>query len=223
MADTLAPPGTALLIIDMQNDFCAPEGVFARSGVDVSPAGRILPAVRALLAGARAAGVPVIFLVSEYSSPDNRYLSAVFLAQARRRWSGRYVTLPVCQRGTWGIDFFADLRPRSDEIVVWKHRFDGFVDTDLETVLRSRQVNRLVVAGVTTEVCVESTVRHAFFRDYACVVPRDAVAAYDEEMHERSLRLLDRFFAQVVDAGQVLAAWGAAGARAEVAAPPRPL
>ena len=197
--DTQAPRETALLIIDVQNDFCAPEGVFARSGVDVSPAGRVLPAVRALLAGAREMGVPVIFLVSEYSSADNRYLSEVFLAQARRRWNGRYVTLPVCQRGTWGIDFFADIRPQPGEAVVWKHRFDGFVDTDLETVLRSRQIRRVVVAGVTTEVCVESTVRHAFFRDYACFVPRDAVAAYDAEMHERSLRLMDRFFAQVVD------------------------
>ena len=100
--DTQAPRETALLIIDVQNDFCAPEGVFARSGVDVSPAGRVLPAVRALLAGAREMGVPVIFLVSEYSSPDNRYLSDVFLAQARRRWNGRSVTLPVCQRGTRG-------------------------------------------------------------------------------------------------------------------------
>ncbi len=206
----MAPGNTALLIVDMQNDFCAPEGVFARSGVDVSPAGRVLPALRALLAGARDAGVPVIFLVSEYSSPDNRYLSEVFLGQARRRWNGRYVTLPVCQRGTWGIDFYADIRPRPDEVVVWKHRFDGFIGTDLDTILRSRQIRRLVVAGVTTEVCVESTVRHAFFRDYACVVPRDAVAAYDGEMHERSLRLMDRFFAEVVDSSRILEAWGAA-------------
>jgi ureidoacrylate peracid hydrolase len=165
-----------------------------------------------LLAGARQMGIPVIFVASEYSSPGDRYLSETFLAQARRRWNGRYVALPVCQRGTWGIDFFEDIRPAPGEMVVWKHRFDAFIETDLDLVLRSRQVRALVVAGVTTEVCVESTVRHAFFRDYACLVPRDAVAAYDEEMHDRSLRLMDRFFARVVDAAEVLEAWATAAA-----------
>ena len=97
---------------------------------------------------------------------------------------------------------------------MWKHRFDAFVETDLDLILRSRQIRTLVVAGVTTECCVESTVRHAFFRDYACVVSRDAVAAYDEEMHDRSLRLMDRFFARVVDSAEVLEAWGVAPARA---------
>jgi len=212
--DEVNPRETALVIVDMQNDFCAPDGIFGRSGVDVSPARRVLPGVRGLLAAAREAVMPVIFVASEYSSPDNRYLSETFLAQARRRWNGRYVTLPVCQRGTWGIDFFEDIRPGPGEIVVWKHRFDAFVETDLDLILRSRQIRTLVVAGVTTEVCVESTVRHAFFHDYACVVPRDAVAAYDEEMHDRSLRLMDRFFARVVDSAEVLEAWGVAPARA---------
>jgi ureidoacrylate peracid hydrolase len=154
--------------------------------------------------------VSVLFVASEYSSPDARYLSATFLAQARRRWNGRYVSWPVCQRGTWGIDFYKDIRPLASEPVVWKHRFDAFMDTELDTILRSKAIRRLVVAGVTTEVCVESTVRHAFFRDYACVVPRDAVAAYDVEMHDRSLRLMDRFFAQVMDAKEIIDVWGTA-------------
>ena len=198
---------TAFILIDMQNDFCAPEGAFARSGVDVSPAQRILPVQRRLVAGARQGGVPVIFLVSEYASPNNWYLSPTFVAQARRRWNGRHTTFPVCPRGTFGADFFAGLRPQPGDAVVWKHRPDGFIDTDLDTILRSRGIRSLVVAGMTTEVCVESTVRHAFCRDYTCFVPRDAVAAYDPEMHEHALRALDRFFAEVVDAAQVLEAW----------------
>ncbi len=215
----LDPRGAALLVVDMQNDFCAPEGVFGRTGVDVSPAEETVPALRALLGVARGTGVPVIFLASEYSTPDNRYLSPAFLAQARRRWHGRYLSIPVCQRGTWGIDFFRDLRPGPNEAVVWKHRFDGFVGTDLDLVLRSRGIRRLVVGGVTTECCVESTVRHAFFLDYACAVVRDAVAAYDVEMHERALRVMDRFFAQVVESAQVVEAWGS---RVPAAAPAEP-
>ena len=114
---------------------------------------------------------------------------------------------PLCVEGTWGCDFYGEVRPLPEDIVVVKHRFNAFIDTDLNLILRSMGVRTLIFTGIATHVCVESTVRHAFFYDYYNVVVRDCVATWDDELHRVALKNMDFLFGQVVDSkefGQVV-------------------
>jgi ureidoacrylate peracid hydrolase len=95
--------------------------------------------------------------------------------------------------------------------VVVKHRFNAFIDTELALILRSRRIRTLVVAGVLTNVCVESTVREAFFRDYYAVVPEECVATYDKAQHDAALANIDTFFGHVTSVRELEAAWRGTG------------
>lgn len=201
------PRWAALVVIDYQNDFCAPRGAFAKTGFDPTPLQAIAPALRRLVRAARDAGVPVIWVRNAYTYGTNWYLSDVTLEQARRRWRGRYITVPVCAAGSQGAELYGGLRVRPEDAVVTKHRFNAMVDTDLDLILRSRRVRTVIVAGVLTNVCVESTVRDAFFKDYFPVVPRDCVATYEKAQHEAALANIDTFFGQVATSAELVAAW----------------
>lgn len=202
------PAHTAVVVIDFQNDFVAEGGAFDRTGSAIGGCRAIAPALRTVLGEARAAGVPVIFVQSIYSTDDKRYLSRVFLHQARRTHNGRYHEIAVCEPGSWGADFYDDVRPGPGETVVVKHRFNAFFRTDLDLVLRSRGIETVVATGVTTDTCVESTVRDAYFRDYFVVVPRECVGALAVERHEGALERLDRLYGEVVSLQDVARVWG---------------
>jgi nicotinamidase-related amidase len=214
LEERLDPRHAAALLIDLQHDFCSPGGAMARTGMDPAPLARALPGAARLLEAARAAGVPVIHVRAEYNAPGNPYLSAAWLDQARRRWSGRYLDVPMCVPGSWGAAIVPEVAPRADEAVVVKHRFSAFPGTELDLVLRSRGIRTLAVAGVVTYVCVESTVRDAFFADYHVVVCNDGVAGWNQEWHRTSLAVMDWGFAEVVPAARVAGAWQGARRRA---------
>lgn len=207
--EKIDPARTALVVVDYQNDFVAEEGAFERTGTAVDGCRAIAPALRDILRAARGIAVSVIFVQSEYSTTDNRYLSRVFLHQARRTHNGRYHEVPVCEPGSWGWDFYDDVRPVPGETVVVKHRFSAFVDTDLELVLHSQGIQTIVAAGVMTSGCVESTVRDAFFRDYFVVVPRQCCGAQTAELHDGALERIDRLYGEVVDVDEVVRIWTA--------------
>ena len=217
LAGKLVPEKTALVVIDYQNDFVARGGALDKAGKYAPALEGVEPVLHSLVEGARRAGVPVIFVRCEYNRVgDSVHLSEAFLEQARRRFGGLYTEIPVCVSGTWGADFFGRVRPEPDDIVVTKHRFSAFEGTDLDLVLRSRGIRTLVFGGVVTHVCVESSVRDAFFKDYSSVVARDAVAGWQPQWHEVSLAVMDWGFAEVTGSEQVLDAWEAA---AQMAAP----
>jgi ureidoacrylate peracid hydrolase len=207
LREKIDPAWTAVVVIDYQNDFVASRGAFARTGSDPAPLQSIAPALRSLLQRARGARVPIVFVWNEYTYDTNWYLSDVTLGQARRRWKGRYLEVPVCKRGSWGAQLYGGLRPAAGDAVVVKHRFNAWLDTDLALILRSRRIRSLVVAGVLTNVCVESTVREAFFRDYYVVVPQECVATYDKAQHDAALANIDLFFGQVVTLEEVDQTW----------------
>jgi ureidoacrylate peracid hydrolase len=206
------PAHTALVLIDFQHDFCSPGGAMTATGRDPAPLRAALLTGSRLLAAARAAGVTVVHVHNHYNAPGNPYLSRAWLEQARRRWDGRYVEVPMCVPGSWGAQICPEVAPREGERVVIKHRFSAFAGTDLDLVLRSRRVSTLVVTGVITYVCVESTVRDAFFADYSVVVAADGVAGWNPDWHRTSLQIMDWGFAEVVPAARVLEAWGAPAA-----------
>ena len=208
LAQKVDPRWVALPLVDVQNDFLAEGGAMDRTGATVA---RMRPAADCLahvLAAARRAGVPPIFVRNVYNTAGGQYLSPTWLEQARRRWNGRYVDVPVCAEGSWGGDFYGDVRPLPGEAVVTKYRFSAFGDTDLDLVLRSLGRRTLVVGGVVTHVCVESTVRDAFFRDYYNVILADGVASWDETLHRHSLQVMDWGFGEVACADDVLTLWG---------------
>jgi ureidoacrylate peracid hydrolase len=206
LTEKVQPAHAALLVVDVQNDFCAEGGAMHGEGRDLSMVQAMLPRLAELLESARAATVPVVWIRNVYNNDPNWYLSEVWLEQASRRRRGLYLERPVCQAGAWNGDFYR-VAPRADEVIVTKHRYGAFEATDLDLVLRSRGIRTVVMAGVATNVCVETTARQAFLRDYYVVFLRDGTATYAQADHEATLRNIDQFFGEVVSADAVVACW----------------
>lgn len=207
----------ALVVIDVLNDFCAKRGAMAQEGLDVAAAQRTAARLTSLIDAARRAGVLVVFIRNVYTTDRNLYLSDVWLEQAQRRRQGSYVERPVCPPDSWGNDFFGEISPLPEEPVVTKHRFDAFERTDLDLILRSHGIRSIVVTGVATNVCVETTARRAFVSDYYIVVPADGAAAYSEAEQAASLATIDRYFGEVTDCDAIEAVWTRSEARSNVA------
>jgi ureidoacrylate peracid hydrolase len=201
------PTHTALLVIDMQNDFCAPGGMMDKEGLDLAAVQVLTQRLPAFIEVARAAGVLVTFVRNVYTTDANWYLSDVWLEQAQRRRVGSYIERPVCSPGSWNGDFCGEVRPREGDPVITKHRFSAFHNTDLNLVLRSHGVRSVVLTGVATNVCVETTARDAFMNDYYVVFVKDGSATYSEAEHAATLATIDRYFGQVVSMADLRVAW----------------
>jgi ureidoacrylate peracid hydrolase len=207
MREKVAPRQTALLVIDMQNDFIAKEGLVAREGRDVSQAEAMAYELPKLLKSAREAGVFVVFVRNVYTTENNFYLSDVWLEQAARKRNGGYTRIPVCEANSWSGDFYGDVRPLPGEPIVTKHRYSAFHNTDLDTILRANGIRTVVLTGVVTNVCVETSAREAFVRDYYVAVVKDGTAAYSQADHDMTLLNIDRFFGEVTSIAELQALW----------------
>jgi ureidoacrylate peracid hydrolase len=202
LADWIAPARTAVLIIDMQVDFASPDGVLG-AFIDMSVVEPALAAAQKLAADARAAGVPVVF-VGLSTTPETD--SPAWNERMRRRGGNPDVDAALCRTGQVGSEFYGP-KPLPGELVVPKTRYSGFVGTDLDLKLTKLGVDTLVVAGLTTECCVDSTVRDAFNLDYHVFVAADACAAYEADIHEVSLKVIELNSAILTDTAAVAAAW----------------
>jgi ureidoacrylate peracid hydrolase len=150
-----------------------------------------------------------VFVRNIYNASPNLYLSDVWLEQAARKREGSYITRPVCVANSWGADFFEDVRPLATEAIVSKHRFSAFHNTDLETILRANGIRTVVLGGCATNVCVETSAREAFLRDYYVIIAEDGTAAYSLERHEATLTIMDLYFGEVVPIADVVSHWDA--------------
>lgn len=201
LRDWIAPARTALLLVDMQVDFAEPDGAMGKSGMDLSMVG---PAIRnaVLLAdAARAAGVPCLFARLITRESDETDLL--------REWKKRRGTkddAPLCREGTRGAAFVGP-QPREGEAVFSKNRYDAFYGTGLDAHLRGIKRDTLVIAGLTTECCVDSTVRDAFERDYHVFIAADAVAAYEKDLHDGALKALELNCAIPASSADIADAW----------------
>lgn len=200
----------ALVVVDVQNDFCASGGMMDQEGLDLSAVQAMAGRLPGLIDAARAVGALVVFIRNVYSTEGNLYLSDAWLEQATRRRAGSYTTREVCAEGSWEGDFYGEVRPEAGEPVVTKHRFSAFHNTDLETILRSHGIRTVVMAGVASNVCVETTARDAFVRDYYVVFLEDGTATYHEDDHRATLRVIDRFFGEVASTADVERIWATA-------------
>jgi ureidoacrylate peracid hydrolase len=218
LAEKVDPAHAALVVVDVQNDFCADGGAFGQMGRDLEPVRGMVPRLARLADEARAAGVPVVFL--RYVQNDGT-LSDVQLEQRSR---GR-ASLDYCREGTWGADFYGVL-PRPGETVISKHRYSGFVGTDLDLVLRSTGRRTLVMTGIATNGCVEATARHGFWLDYYVVMVDDCCSCYSRELHEGTLTNITDASGVVTTADELSAIWAggvsaSAPARTQRTAPSR--
>lgn len=199
----IAPGRTALVIIDMQVDFAAPGGALGAAGVDLSAVPAALAAAERLAESARGAGAPVVFVGLQTSTAED---SPAWAERIRRRGGDPDAESALCREGAAGAAF-AGPAPHPGEPVIGKSRYSGFFRTDLDATLQRLGVDTLVVCGLTTECCVDCTVRDAFHLDYHVFIAADACAAYEAGLHEASLKALELNCAILTSADAVIAAW----------------
>ncbi|RYE59896.1 MAG: cysteine hydrolase, partial [Oxalobacteraceae bacterium] len=201
--EQLRPSHTALLIVDMQNDFCTPGFGAEAAGRDISVANDVTPTIARLLAAARKSGVAVAH-VGFWTLPHNSSDSDAWLVQRRK---ATYSGDKLCLAGTPGAEFIAPLAPIEDEWVIHKHRYSAFTATSLDLLLRARNIGSVVVTGVSTNACVESTFRAAFELGYHVAVPVDGCGSWDRGLHDASLANVRHRFGSTPTADDIVAIW----------------
>lgn len=182
------PRATAVVVVDMLNEFCKPGGAMVLPGYEA-----LVPPQRRVIAAARQAGCPIVFVVDAHRG--NVRQDREFLKRT-----------PHCVEGSWGAQVIDDLEPRKDDLHVIKRRYSAFFNTDLDLTLKDSRVDTLIVFGVVTNICVRSTVHDAFFHGYQVVVPEDCVAATGPREQESSLYDIATHFGVVSDSTAVEAA-----------------
>ena len=202
----LDPVRTALVVVDVQNDFCGPISV---TGVhrDNTAMVAMCDALDRLIPVARSARVPVIYVRTVH---DPLYDSPVWRT---RRPSPYPYEDELCKPGTGGVDFSCT-PPVAGEAIITKRRYDAFIGTDLDPLLRSMGCEAIVAAGCLTDVCVETAVRHAVSLDYFVTVASDCCASFTTAAHDEALSRMGRAFGRVSDAASIAASWERAAALA---------
>ena len=202
LADMIVPARTALLIIDVQEDFVSPTGAAAKWGVDLAIFDAPIARLEKLIAAARGAGATAVFVrVVTREETDTAALKNLHARKGRPPAS-----IALCRAGTTGADYYR-LRPAPGDWEIEKPLYSSFVGTDLDQRLRAAGIDTLVVAGFTSDCCVDCTVRDAFHRNYDVFVVADACAAYEESLHIGALDSLSKNCALLTDTKAVLAAW----------------
>lgn len=204
-AERVDPASTALLVVDVQNDFALSEGVVAKGGKQVSAAQEMLGTLQPLIEDARAAGLLIVYVQTGYDEP---VLSPALAEQFARRGFND----SLCKSGTSGVEIVESIAPRglANEVVVRKHRYSPFGGSDIDLVLRSNGIETVVITGIVTEVCVESTARDAFFRDYRVVMATDCASPFSEPAGAASQAVLNQTFGRLATAAELRAIWNAA-------------
>jgi len=203
--ELLTPHSTALVVIDLQNDFVGAGGVVDSRGEgrEARLRGLVQNAATALRR-AREIGVTIVFLCYARTC-DHRYESSASL-----RWTfikrGYTAGQVSAIEGTWGAEIVAPLGPEDGDLVVQKRRSSGFFGTNLNETLQTRGIRTVVLAGVSTHGCVEATARDAELNDYYVVLLEDCVGAYDDKLHRAALTVMASRY-EVIDTSALLDVW----------------
>lgn len=210
---------TAVIVVDMQNDFGSPKGMFGQAGLDLAGIRATIEPTRKVLASARRVGMQVVYLkmafrpdLSDAGAPDAPNWLKHFPMKA-----GESVDGPdgrpsrVLIRDTWNTEIVDELAPEPGDAVIYKHRYSGFFETDLDARLKQWGIRNLVFTGCTTSVCVESTIKDAMFRDYHCLVlegcTAEAIGAgLPRTNHDATLLVIELLVGWVSDSTAWLAA-----------------
>jgi ureidoacrylate peracid hydrolase len=203
---------TALLVVDMQNAYCSPGGYLDLAGFNLAGIDEVIRRAGQVIEAARHNRLPIFYLQNGWDpmyqeaggplSPNQQKSNALKTMRTRPELWGELMT-----KGTWDYALIDAISPGPDEIVIPKARYSGFVGTALDSMLRSRDISTLLVIGVATNVCVESTVRDAFGHEYSAVVVSDCTfPAGPDSIFEASLFNIERFFGWVTGSSGLLEA-----------------
>jgi ureidoacrylate peracid hydrolase len=200
--------GAAVIVVDMQNDFGAEGGMFASKGLPIAAARATIEPTGRVLDAARAAGMTVVYLKMEFKR-DLSNLGGPDAPNREKHLGFGVGAGDFLIEGTWNTDIVPELAPQPGDLLVSKHRYSGFFQTELDDVLRERQIKTLIFVGWTTSVCVESTLRDAFFRDYRCLILSDCTAEVVgsdllRPNHDASLLVIEGLFGWVADSKSLL-------------------
>jgi ureidoacrylate peracid hydrolase len=205
--EKVAKDNAAVIVIDVQNDFCHPKGSSALNGSDTSPCVEMVPRLVRLIDAAREAGVPVIFVRAIH----NDWTTSA--ARKAQRDANRQA-VPTCWEGTWGAEYYL-VDPLPGECQVIKHRFSAFIGTDLDLILRSQGIKTIIMTGVATSGCVESTARDGFMMDYNLVFVGDCSAQGVSPGRQEMTLLNMSHWGDVCKAADIEAIWAEQTAASE--------
>ena len=200
------PRLAAIVVVDMQRDFCTPAGAFGQVGVDISMYPPMVPRLVRLLEAGREAGVQIIYVLMTVLEGRASESPAQIRYNMRMQRATNGAPLSYTVDGSEGQRLIPELEVRPGDLVVKKYRSSGFWGTNLDLLLRSNAIQSVVVCGCTTEGCVESTARGAMFNDYYVVIPEDCVASDDRAQHDASLLLMRHRF-DVSTSDEILRTW----------------
>ena len=182
----------ALLVIDMQNDFCSLEGNMAKIGRDISFIQKMIPSLSRLLEICRSLGIRIIFTKMVHSAWTD---SPAWVAKLNSK---------NVRKGTWGCEFYQGFEPCEEDCVVEKHRYSAFINTNLDTVLRARGINTIIVTGVNSDQCVDDTAKHAFQLDYFVLLVKDCIATDSQALTQAVLTMAEKSYAWVVSSEEII-------------------
>ncbi len=201
--DRHIPGRAALAVIDVQNDFCAADGSLPKGyQFDLQYVEQMVPRLQRLIAGARSAGMPVVFVrtVHDESNDSPAWLGRLGDGDGSERAG------VTCRTGTWGAEFFG-VGPEPGDHIVTKHRFSAFVGTNLAITLTSLGVRSVLFTGVATEVCVESSLRDGLFHEFYVTLVEDCAASYSKYAHDASVEVVGKHFGLVTTSDHLIDRW----------------
>jgi len=209
LTELVQPRHTALLVVDMQKDFCLPGYAFQKQGIDISMYEGMVPRLAHLLEEARRALLTVIFIQMTVL-PHRRSESPAqirFNMRMHLDELGTNQPLWYTLEGSLGQELIPELQPKDGELLVKKYRSSAFWGTNLDLLLRSNLIETVLICGCTTEGCVESTARDALFNDYYVVIAEDCVASDDRAQHDASMLLMRHRF-DLAQSEEIIRTWG---------------
>ncbi len=211
LEEKVDPDHTALLVIDVQNDMCHENGGFVQMGIDVAPLVRVVPLISELASTAKKAGVLTIYTVVSDMEPAT-ISDAYFEVNLRfyERAVGDQAAAPEHEEGVesdFGIQLFPPLSPAANDLVLLKHRFGAFTNTKLDQILRSNHIKTVMLTGMLTDVCLESTARVAIDSDYYVVVVEDCTATLNEERQRSSIAIMDDIIGTISNLDEICRIW----------------
>jgi nicotinamidase-related amidase len=201
--EKLSPEVAALLVVDLQNDYCDKNGLMAERGFDVGAIPEMVSRLETLVEAARQTHVPVIWIQTTHDETTN---SRVWLARKSPDLTAESPPPSNCWTGTWGAEPY-QLIPGPGDPVITKHRYSAFAGTSLVWTLRGLGRESLLITGVSTEACVESTLRDGLFHDFHVNLVEDCCSSYSREAHEATVRNARNLFGLVLTSEQVMSQW----------------
>ena len=208
---------SAVVVVDMQNAFASPKGMLDLAGMDISDAPQVVRSIGSVIGAARRRRIPIVYLQMGYrpdladgggpASPNWHKELGIRMMNCRPELKGKLVTV-----GGWDFEIVDELKPRPEDLVIVKTRYSGFARTALDEELRKRGVRYLFFTGIATNVCVESTLRDAFFLDYWPILIADAAMGSQRSQHEAAIQNVEQFFGWTIPAAEFFEKTSAAGA-----------